>query len=99
MIGILLPDFGRGFAPSSTSCSGVYLFFGGLTSVCASRPTAVMHRTTNSAQARFAAVEHSIVGALAMIAPPDGAAEPRTRRSRHSLARAPDSLLRRTLRE
>src|SRR5262245_53644621 len=51
MIGYSRRTSAAAFRPSSTSCSGVYLFFGGLTVVCASRPAAETNNAIVNADA------------------------------------------------
>ena len=56
MIGYCLRTSAAASRPSSTSCCGVYLFFGSLIAVCAIRPVADRHETTISAAAPATAI-------------------------------------------
>src|SRR5262245_48925998 len=63
MIGYFLRTSAAASRPSSTSCAGVYLFFGSLTTVCATRPLT----DTDTAVTRTAAQADGIESAIRIL--------------------------------
>src|SRR5262249_12761168 len=68
MIGYCLRTSAAASRPSSTSCFGVYLFFGSFTTVCAARPAIDTPATTMSTAARADAVWVAMTALLRIFA-------------------------------